>query len=73
MINRDKADIQQFRMLADQLRRELYIKRVLVSDAAKDLMKFINEHQREDVLVSGFTSMKENPFRPKSSLSCTMI
>ncbi|KRX99895.1 Guanine nucleotide-binding protein subunit gamma-1 [Trichinella pseudospiralis] len=66
MINRDKADIQQFRMLADQLRRELYIKRLLVSDAAKDLMK-------EDVLVSGFTSMKENPFRPKSSLSCTMI
>uniref|UniRef100_A0A5S6QTV9 Glucosidase II subunit alpha n=1 Tax=Trichuris muris TaxID=70415 RepID=A0A5S6QTV9_TRIMR len=64
-MSRDKADIQQFRMIADQLRRELYIKRVLVSEAAKDLIKFVTEHQREDVLVSGFTSLKENPFRPK--------
>ncbi|CDW51931.1 G-gamma and MAP65 ASE1 domain containing protein [Trichuris trichiura] len=72
-MSRDKADVQQFRMIADQLRRELYIKRVLVSEAAKDLIKYVTEHQREDVLVSGFTSLKENPFRPKSSLSCVVL
>lgn len=59
--------LQQQRQLTEQLRREATIKRITVSKAVDDIMKYITEHEQEDCLLVGFSSQKSNPFREKSS------
>lgn len=63
------SSTQQQRQITEQLRREAAIKRISVSKAVEDLMKYIVEHEQEDCLLNGFTSQKSNPFREKSSCS----
>lgn len=63
------SSLQQQRQLTEQLRREAAIKRVSVSKAVEDLVKYIVEHEAEDCLLVGFSSQKSNPFREKSSCS----
>ncbi|XP_065156719.1 guanine nucleotide-binding protein subunit gamma-1-like [Atheta coriaria] len=65
------SNLQQQRAVTEQLRREAAIKRMLVSQAVADIVKFINEHEQDDCLLHGFTSQRINPFREKSS--CTLI
>lgn len=65
------SNLEQQRSLTEQLRREAAIKRISVSKAVEDLMKFIIEHEQEDCLLVGFSSQKSNPFREKSS--CTVL
>jgi hypothetical protein len=54
------------RKLVEQLRHEAAIDRKKVSQVCKELIAFCEAHQQSDVLVSGFTSQKENPFKEKS-------
>ena len=54
------------RKLVEQLRHEAAIDRKKVSQVCKELISFCEAHQQSDVLVSGFTSQKENPFKEKS-------
>jgi guanine nucleotide-binding protein G(I)/G(S)/G(O) subunit gamma-12 len=61
------SSLQQQKRVTEQLRREAALKRMLVSQAAQDIIKFINDHQQEDCLLVGFSSQKANPFREKSS------
>ncbi len=61
------SNLQQQRQVTEQLRREAAIKRISVSQAVRDIMKFITDHEQEDCLVVGFSSEKANPFREKSS------
>lgn len=61
------SNLQQQRQVTEQLRREAAIKRITVSQAVQDIMKFISDHEQEDCLVVGFSSEKANPFREKSS------
>nr|KAF7402034.1 hypothetical protein H0235_015370 [Vespula pensylvanica] len=63
------TNLQQQRMITEQLRREAAIKRIMVSKAIEDIMKYITEHEQEDCLLVGFSSQKSNPFREKSSCS----
>nr|CAD7445740.1 unnamed protein product [Timema bartmani]CAD7459099.1 unnamed protein product [Timema tahoe] len=65
------SNLQQQRLVTEQLRREAAIKRINVSQAVLDIMKFISEHEQEDCLLVGFSSQKANPFREKSS--CTLL
>jgi len=65
------SNLQQQRQVTEQLRREAAIKRISVSQAVLDIMKYINEHEQEDCLLVGFSSQKANPFREKSS--CTLL
>ncbi|RZF40030.1 guanine nucleotide-binding protein subunit gamma-1-like [Nilaparvata lugens] len=65
------ANLQHQRQITEQLRREAAIKRITVSQAVQDIMKFISEHEQEDCLLVGFSSQKANPFREKSS--CTLL
>ncbi|XP_075226568.1 guanine nucleotide-binding protein subunit gamma-1-like [Lycorma delicatula] len=65
------TNLHQQRQITEQLRREAAIKRITVSQAVQDIMKFINEHEQEDCLLVGFSSQKANPFREKSS--CTLL
>lgn len=65
------STLQQQRSVTEQLRREAAIKRIPVSSAVADIVKFIDEHEQEDCLLVGFSSQKVNPFREKSS--CTVL
>ncbi|GLV31810.1 G protein gamma 1 [Carabus blaptoides fortunei] len=65
------SNLQQQRAVTEQLRREAAIKRIPVSQAVADIIKFIVEHEQEDCLLVGFSSQRINPFREKSS--CTLI
>ncbi|XP_030375476.1 guanine nucleotide-binding protein subunit gamma-1 [Scaptodrosophila lebanonensis] len=61
------ANLQQQRTINEQLRREVGIPRIQVSEASMLLMQYVMEHESDDCLLSGFTSQKVNPFREKSS------
>lgn len=65
------TNLQQQRQITEQLRREAALKRITVSKAVEDIMKYITEHEQEDCLLVGFSSQKSNPFREKSS--CTVL
>lgn len=65
------STLQQQRAVTEQLRREAGIKRVPVSVAVADIVRYISEHEQEDCLLVGFSSQKVNPFREKSS--CTVL
>jgi hypothetical protein len=52
--------------LIEQLRAEADIDRVKVSAACKDLIKFCQDHQSGDVLVTGWANFDtENPYKDK--------
>nr|CAH0108303.1 unnamed protein product [Daphnia galeata] len=63
------SNLQQQRLVVEQLRREAAIKRITVRQAVADIMKYVNDHQQDDCLMIGFSSQKANPFREKSSCS----
>ncbi|XP_026480670.1 guanine nucleotide-binding protein subunit gamma-1-like [Ctenocephalides felis] len=65
------SSLQQQRAVTEQLRREASVKRIPVSQAVADIVKYINDYEQEDCLLVGFTSQKVNPFREKSS--CILI
>lgn len=65
------STLQQQRAVTEQLRREAAIKRIPVSAAVADIVKYIDDHEQEDCLLVGFSSQKVNPFREKSS--CTVL
>ncbi|XP_017877306.1 guanine nucleotide-binding protein subunit gamma-1 [Ceratina calcarata] len=65
------TNLQQQRQITEQLRREAAIKRITVSKAVEDIMKYITEHEQEDYLLVGFSSQKSNPFRERSY--CTLF
>ncbi|BET00786.1 Guanine nucleotide-Hypothetical protein protein G(I)/G(S)/G(O) subunit gamma-2 [Nesidiocoris tenuis] len=61
------SNLHQQRQVTEQLRREAAIRRINVSQAVEDIVRYINDHQQEDCLLVGFSSQKANPFREKSS------
>jgi len=61
------TNLQQQRQVTEQLRREAALRRITVSRAVEDIMKYITEHEQEDCLLVGFSSQKSNPFREKST------
>lgn len=65
------SNLQQQRQINEQLRREAAIKRILVSHAVQDIIRYIQEHENEDYLLKGFSTQKANPFREKGS--CAII
>ena len=65
------SNLSSQRKLVEQLRNEAAIDRKKVSQVCKELISFCEAHQQSDVLVSGFSSQKENPFKEKSG--CLII
>lgn len=63
--------IQQHRNIVHQLKREQSIKRMNVSQSARELAAYVQQHIHEDCLVVGFSSQRANPFREKTA--CTML
>lgn len=60
------SNLQQQRLVTEQLRREAGIKRMPVSLAVRDIIKYITEHEQDDCLLVGFSSQRVNPFREKT-------
>jgi len=65
------ANLHQQQQTNEQLRREVAVRRILVSQAVQDILKYIQEHEPDDCLVKGFSSAKSNPFREKGG--CTLL
>ncbi|KAJ8927819.1 hypothetical protein NQ314_019701 [Rhamnusium bicolor] len=65
------SNLQQQRLVTEQLRREAAIKRMPVSLAVKDIIRYITEHEQDDCLLVGFSSQRVNPFREKTP--CTVL
>ncbi|VDP48460.1 unnamed protein product [Heligmosomoides polygyrus] len=72
MSSREQA-VQQAKKTVEQLRGERNMRRTPVSASAADLIRFTQDLQREDVLLTGFPNDKMNPYRPKSSFQCNLI
>ncbi|KAK9872257.1 hypothetical protein WA026_017058 [Henosepilachna vigintioctopunctata] len=63
------SNLQQQRAIVQQLRREAGFKRMPVSLAVADIIKYITEHEQDDCLLVGFSSQRVNPFREKTPCS----
>ncbi|KJH43018.1 GGL domain protein [Dictyocaulus viviparus] len=72
MSGREQAVHQAMRAV-EQLQGERNMQRISVSLSSADLIRFTQDLQREDVLLSGFPNDKMNPYRPKSSFQCNLI
>jgi hypothetical protein len=59
-------EIEELRELVEQLRIEVKIEPIIVSEAIKDLMNFMETNKESDKLVVGFPTAKDNPFNEKS-------
>ncbi|OZC11411.1 GGL domain protein [Onchocerca flexuosa] len=73
MSSRDAHSVQQARSVVEQLRRERNLRRTAISQTASDLVRYTQECQRDDILLTGFPNDKMNPFRPKSSFQCLLL
>lgn len=74
MSSRDAHAVQQARNVVEQLRRERNIRRGFVSQSANDLIRYTQECQRDDVLLTGFSNEKLNPIRQRSSyIQCLLL
>jgi len=65
------SNVATLRKIVEQLRREVNIDRVLISQASTDLRAFCEKNAKEDVLVSGFADAKDNKYRDKGR--CTIL
>ncbi len=61
--------IFHLRKVIQQTRRELLNNRSPVSLTSQELINFCEAHKRADVLVVGFKTQKQNPFRETSGCS----
>lgn len=60
------SKVAEQKKMVEQLRKEAAVKPMLVSDAIKDLISYIEANQNSDVLAAGFTNQNENPYKEKS-------
>uniref|UniRef100_UPI00398EF0D6 guanine nucleotide-binding protein G(I)/G(S)/G(O) subunit gamma-8-like n=1 Tax=Pristiophorus japonicus TaxID=55135 RepID=UPI00398EF0D6 len=65
------AKIAEARMAVEQLKLEVHIDRMQVSQAAAELLAYCEEHAKEDPLVTPVPS-SDNPFRDKK-LMCAIL
>ena len=69
----DPVKVQEQSIIVEQLRREASFKRIPVSQAIEDLKKYVIDNQHEDILLTGFNNVKQNPYFKKSSCTCELI
>lgn len=65
------SSLETQRKLVKQLRVDAALPRKKLSEVCKDLVEYCQAHQKNDVLVNGFTSEKENPYKDKSG--CQLV
>ena len=65
------VDVKSLERTVAELRNEAKVQRISVSVACKDLVKYCQDHELEDVLVIGF-EQRANQFESKRKL-CILI
>ncbi|RNA42405.1 guanine nucleotide-binding subunit gamma-1 [Brachionus plicatilis] len=65
------ANLLNLRKTVQQFRREAAIDRKKVSFVCKELINYCETNKKNDVLVHGFKSQKQNPFREETG--CTFF
>ncbi|CAF1037165.1 unnamed protein product [Adineta ricciae] len=68
---RSMAGVERLERIVAELRNEAKVQRINVSVACQDLVKYCQDHELKDVLVSGFEH-RANEFESKRKL-CIMI
>lgn len=56
------TNIANMKKTVQQLQREVSMKREKISVVGRELVEYCQEHAKNDVLVTGFKSQKQNPF-----------
>jgi archaellum component FlaC len=69
LVDHTESMVINQRRQCEQLREEVRRERTKVSMVCKDLIRYIIDHQPNDVLVMGFPSLKDNPFRDTQQCS----
>lgn len=67
------TNAQQGREMIEQLKREKNNNRINVSQTVNDLIRYVQEYQKDDYLLTGFSTEKSNPYRPKSNFQCLIL
>ncbi|MED6284682.1 Guanine nucleotide-binding protein G(I)/G(S)/G(O) subunit gamma-8 [Characodon lateralis] len=70
-MSNNMAKIADARKTVEQLKLEVNIERMMISNAAAELMSYCEAHAKEDPLVTPVPS-SENPFREKK-LFCVIL
>ncbi len=65
------SGLEAQRKLVKQLRGEAAMERKKISEVCKELIQYCQSHQDKDVLVNGFQSEKDNPYKDKAG--CEVI
>ncbi|CAD6193326.1 unnamed protein product [Caenorhabditis auriculariae] len=65
------TEMERVQAAVDQLRVESKLKREKVSTVSKDLIKFCEEHKKEDVMLNGALNEQNNPYQDKKN--CTIV
>ncbi len=60
------SNLATLRKIHEQLRREVNIERVRVSQAGADLRDFCEKNGNDDMLLTGVSPTGENPYKEKS-------
>jgi hypothetical protein len=63
------ANLISLRKTVQQMRREAAVNRKKLSFACKELVDYCEANKKVDVLVHGFKSQKQNPFREETGCS----
>ncbi|XP_060592585.1 guanine nucleotide-binding protein subunit gamma-1-like [Ruditapes philippinarum] len=72
MITLMAREILELREFREQLLVELHRDPMKCSDAMKELIDYVKQHEDEDRLVKGFQNSKENPFSDQGA-TCVII
>ena len=63
------ANVMSLRKTVQQLRREAAVNRKMLSVVCKELVDYCESNKKGDVLVHGFKSQKQNPYREETGCS----
>jgi hypothetical protein len=63
------ANLMNLRKNVQQLRREAAVAPKKISVVSKELVEYCEANKKTDVLVHGFKSQKQNPFREETGCS----
>uniref|UniRef100_A0AC34F6H5 G protein gamma domain-containing protein n=1 Tax=Panagrolaimus sp. ES5 TaxID=591445 RepID=A0AC34F6H5_9BILA len=69
----DVHSVQQARKAVEQLKHEKLIRRSPASACSQDLIRYVQDYQKDDYLINGFASDKMNPYRPKNNFQCLLF
>lgn len=63
--------LNEQRQIVEQLKKEALYQPMNTSIVIKDLITYVEQNQKYDVLASGFSSLNDNPYKEKTG--CNLL